>query len=72
MAKAKQSGKRVAVYLRVSTTEQTTANQRRELQRVAARHGWTVVGVRGCGDIGCQGARSAARPRRHDEGGCPA
>jgi len=48
MAKAKRkagSGKRVALYLRVSTAEQTTTNQRRELQAVAARHGWAVVHV---------------------------
>jgi DNA invertase Pin-like site-specific DNA recombinase len=37
--------KRVAIYLRVSTAEQTTANQRRGLQAVAARHGWTVARV---------------------------
>lgn len=37
--------KRVAIYLRVSTAEQTTANQRRELEAVAARHGWAVVSV---------------------------
>jgi DNA invertase Pin-like site-specific DNA recombinase len=30
--------KRVAIYLRVSTTEQTTTNQRRELHAVAKRH----------------------------------
>jgi DNA invertase Pin-like site-specific DNA recombinase len=35
--------KRVAIYLRVSTTEQTVENQRRELQAVAERHGWCVV-----------------------------
>jgi hypothetical protein len=32
--------KRVALYLRVSTSEQTTRNQRRELHAVAERHGW--------------------------------
>jgi DNA invertase Pin-like site-specific DNA recombinase len=37
--------KRVALYLRVSTSEQTTKNQRRELQAVAKRHGWTVSAV---------------------------
>ena len=36
---------RVALYLRVSTKEQTTENQRRELEAVAKRSGWTVVGV---------------------------
>ena len=35
--------KRVALYLRVSTGEQTTRNQRRELKAVAERHGWNVV-----------------------------
>ncbi len=35
--------KRVALYLRVSTSEQTTRNQRRELQAVAKRHGWDIV-----------------------------
>jgi len=42
---AKAKGKRVALYLRVSTSEQTTHNQRRELLAVAARHKWDVVGV---------------------------
>lgn len=35
--------KRIALYLRVSTTEQTVENQQRELEAVAARHGWDVV-----------------------------
>ncbi len=35
--------KRVALYLRVSTDEQTLENQRRELEAVAARNGWRVV-----------------------------
>ena len=34
---------RVAVYTRVSTDGQTTENQRRELEAVAARSGWEVV-----------------------------
>src|SRR5690606_24641664 len=37
--------KRVAIYVRVSTTAQTTENQRRELLEVAERAGWDVVGV---------------------------
>lgn len=37
--------KRVAIYLRVSTAEQTTDNQRRELEAVAQRAGWEVVQV---------------------------
>ena len=35
--------KRVGLYLRVSTDSQTTENQRRELEAVAARSGWRVV-----------------------------
>src|ERR1700733_5626704 len=35
--------KRVAIYLRVSTTDQTVENQRRELRAIAERHGWQVV-----------------------------
>jgi len=38
-------GKRIAIYLRVSTAEQTVENQRRELQAVAKRHGWNIVAV---------------------------
>jgi DNA invertase Pin-like site-specific DNA recombinase len=37
--------KRVALYVRVSTTGQTVENQRRELRAVAKRHGWDVVEV---------------------------
>jgi DNA invertase Pin-like site-specific DNA recombinase len=37
--------KRIAIYLRVSTAEQTVENQRRELQAVAKRHGWNIVAV---------------------------
>jgi DNA invertase Pin-like site-specific DNA recombinase len=35
--------KRVAVYARVSTDEQTVANQQRELQAAADRHGWQIT-----------------------------
>jgi DNA invertase Pin-like site-specific DNA recombinase len=35
--------KRVALYLRVSTTGQTVENQQRELEMAAERHGWQVV-----------------------------
>src|ERR1700745_4456178 len=37
--------KRVGIYLRVSTDAQTTDNQRRELEAVAARSGWEVVDI---------------------------
>jgi DNA invertase Pin-like site-specific DNA recombinase len=47
--------KRVALYLRVSTSEQTTKNQRRELVAVAKRHGWQVVAV--FEDAGVSGAK---------------
>jgi DNA invertase Pin-like site-specific DNA recombinase len=35
--------KRVGLYLRVSTKDQTTENQQIDLQRVAAQRGWTIV-----------------------------
>jgi DNA invertase Pin-like site-specific DNA recombinase len=35
--------KRAALYMRVSTSEQTTANQRAELKVAAATRGWDVV-----------------------------
>lgn len=35
--------KRVGIYLRVSTTDQTTDNQRLDLQRVVTQRGWDVV-----------------------------
>lgn len=37
--------KRAAIYLRVSTADQTTANQRRELEAAAEARGWTVAAV---------------------------
>lgn len=49
------STKRVALYLRVSTDEQTTANQRRELEAVAERAGWTIVDI--YEDAGISGAK---------------
>ncbi len=39
------SAKRAALYLRTSTDEQTTENQRRELEAVAKRHGWVLAEV---------------------------
>ena len=47
--------KRVALYLRVSTSEQTTRNQRRELHAVAERHGWHVVATYEDGVSGAKG-----------------
>jgi DNA invertase Pin-like site-specific DNA recombinase len=37
------TGKRVALYLRVSTDGQSVENQRLELEAAAERHGWQVV-----------------------------
>jgi len=37
--------KRAALYLRVSTDGQTTANQQAELEAVAKRSGWQVVEI---------------------------
>jgi DNA invertase Pin-like site-specific DNA recombinase len=54
--------KRVAIYLRVSTSKQDTDNQRRELLAVAARTGWDVVRV--YEDAGISGAKGRdQRPR---------
>lgn len=37
--------RRAAIYCRVSRSDQTVQNQQRELEAVAQRHGWEVVGV---------------------------
>ena len=47
--------KRVAIYSRVSTDDQTTENQERELRAVAKRQGWQVVKV--YTDHGVSGAK---------------
>ncbi len=54
--------KRVAFYLRVSTGEQTTKNQLRELEQVAKRSGWDVVKIyRTPGSVARTGVRSGQR-----------
>src|SRR5215211_3961754 len=50
-----ESPKRVALYLRVSTSGQTVDNQRRELEDAAARHGWHIVAI--YADAGISGAK---------------
>src|SRR4030081_446994 len=50
--------KRVAIYLRVSTSKQDTENQRRELEAVAERSGWKVVKI--YEDNGISGAKGRA------------
>jgi DNA invertase Pin-like site-specific DNA recombinase len=47
--------KRVGIYLRVSTGGQNTGNQFRELEAVAARSGWQIIGV--YEDAGISGSR---------------
>jgi DNA invertase Pin-like site-specific DNA recombinase len=47
--------KRAVLYLRVSTLDQTTANQERELRQLADRAGWEVVQV--YKDHGISGAK---------------
>ena len=47
--------KRIALYLRVSTSKQDTHNQRRELEAVATRSGWEIVRV--FQDAGISGAK---------------
>jgi DNA invertase Pin-like site-specific DNA recombinase len=46
----------VAIYTRVSTDHQTTANQERELREIAARMGWVIANV--YRDKGISGAKS--------------
>jgi DNA invertase Pin-like site-specific DNA recombinase len=52
--------KRIAVYLRVSTSKQETGNQRRELEAVAKRSGWKIVKV--YEDAGISGAKGREGP----------
>src|SRR5438270_7165422 len=49
------TSKRAAIYSRVSTFGQSTANQRRELERVARQRGWEVVEM--YDDKGVSGAK---------------
>lgn len=51
--------KRAVLYLRVSTIEQTTANQERELRQAAERAGWEVVKV--YKDHGISGAKDRGK-----------
>lgn len=58
-------GKRVGLYLRVSTDGQTVENQRRELQAVAERHGWNTVAV--FVDEGISGAKDRDKRPGYDQ-----
>lgn len=55
MTRGKPKAKRVALYLRTSTSEQNTRNQRRELKAVAERHKWELVAIHE--DAGISGAK---------------
>jgi DNA invertase Pin-like site-specific DNA recombinase len=57
-------GKRVGIYLRVSTKEQTTENQLRELRQVAERAGWEVVQT--FEDAGVSGAKGRDKRPGYD------
>jgi hypothetical protein len=56
MAKS-QKTKRTVLYVRVSTGDQTTENQVRELTQIAERRAWDVVEV--YQDVGVSGPRGA-------------
>lgn len=56
--------KRAALYLRVSTGEQTTENQRRELEAVVQRSGWDIVAI--YEDAGISGAKGRDRRPAYD------
>jgi hypothetical protein len=56
--------KRAVLYLRVSTTDQTTANQERELREVASRMGCKIVRV--YKDHGISGAKGRDRRPEFD------
>ena len=57
--------RRVALYIRVSTDKQTTANQRRELEAVAERCGWHVVKV--FEDAGISGSKGRDKRPAFDD-----
>jgi DNA invertase Pin-like site-specific DNA recombinase len=58
-------GKRVALYLRVSTDGQTTENQRIELERVAAHRSWTIAAT--FVDHGISGAKGRDKRPAFDQ-----
>lgn len=59
------SMKKVALYLRVSTNEQTTENQRRELVERAEKSGWEVVRI--YEDQGISGAKGRDKRPQFDQ-----
>jgi Resolvase, N terminal domain len=59
--------RKAVVYLRVSTLDQTTANQERELREVAGRMGCEIV--QAYPDHGFSGARGRDKRRQFDKRG---
>ncbi|RUU14382.1 recombinase family protein [Mesorhizobium sp. USDA-HM6] len=57
--------KRAALYLRVSTKEQTTENQRLELERVASAKGWAITAT--YQDEGISGAKGRDKRPGYDQ-----
>jgi DNA invertase Pin-like site-specific DNA recombinase len=57
--------KRIALYLRVSTAEQTVENQQRELEAIAARHGWDVAAT--FADTGISGTKGRDKRPGYDQ-----
>ena len=57
--------KRIAIYTRVSTDQQTTENQRRELLAVAERNGWEIVAE--FTDHGISGAKGRDQRPGYDD-----
>jgi DNA invertase Pin-like site-specific DNA recombinase len=57
--------RRAALYLRVSTQDQTTLNQERELREVAARIGCSIVKV--YNDLGVSGAKGRDKRPQFDQ-----
>lgn len=62
---AMQKARRIAIYLRVSTGEQTTENQRLELEAVAKAAGWQIVQV--YEDAGVSGAKGRDKRPAFDQ-----
>jgi DNA invertase Pin-like site-specific DNA recombinase len=56
--------KRAVLYLRVSTVDQTTANQERELRAVAGQSGWEILKV--YRDHGISGAKGREKRPQFD------
>jgi DNA invertase Pin-like site-specific DNA recombinase len=59
------TGKRVAIYARVSTTGQSVSAQVRELEAAAERHGWIVAEV--FADAGISGAKGRDKRPHFDK-----